>query len=297
MAESDTTATAEVEATTAASTETTEANVTDVVTQYLNPDGTFKDGWQSLAPEDFRGRTVYKGITGIKDLLKQVGHQASLIGRQGKGIVPPPADASPTEIEMFYEALGRPKTPTDYKVDVPKEMESFYDKTMLSEALSDLHKVGLTQKQVEAVMSLDAKRLKASVEASTAAATAQREAVESSLRAKWGNAFEERLHIANRVISENVAEADRPALLEAIGNNAVVAELLANVGKKFTEGKLVNTDAASTKATPAEAKLKASEIAAELAREGDMKWNNPAKYARLNKELTQNIEASLAGQG
>ena len=75
------------------------------------------------------------------------------------------------------------------------------------------------------------------------------------------------------MIGENVAADDEEKVLEVIGNNPYVADFLANIGKKFMEGKLVTPDAVPEGArTPAEAKLKMNELIAERAKEPNMRW-------------------------
>lgn len=228
---------------------------------FVNPDGTFRDGWkEAFVPEDFRGRKVFDIVTDLKTAMKQLGNQDLLISRQGKGIMPPPENATQTEKDMFYEALGRPNNFADYKVEVPDELREYYDEPLLNEAKEALHAAGLTQKQVDAVMALDMKRLVTGREQLAAREKAELEAAEKTLRAEWGDGYEARLHLANRVVSENTTEEERPVVLEAIGNNPVVANFLANIGKKFMEGSLINADGSKTAMTPEECRNRAKEL-------------------------------------
>jgi hypothetical protein len=285
---------AENETTAAPGEGTTPASEQVNVGEFINEDGSFREGWQNaLVPEDLRGLGEYKSVTDIRSALKQLGTLSRLKGR--KGIIPPGEDATASELDVFYEALGRPKTPDDYKVEIPDDLKEFYDEKDLAEARSALHKAGLNQKQVAAVIALDAKRLsegRAKLEGDT---TVAREVAEKALRTKWGDAYEEKLHVANRVIAEN-AGANKDAFLAKYGNDPLVAELLAEVGSKFMEGKIINTDSSSTKMTPGEAKLRLSELASEMAQQPELKSINPAKYVRLSAEMDRLAEASLAGQ-
>lgn len=273
---------------------TTAASEQVNVGEYVNEDGTFRDGWQDkLIPEDLRGIGDFKAVTGIQSALKQMGLLAKLRGR--KGIIPPGEDATESELSAFYEALGRPKTPDDYEVEIPEDLKEFYDEKDLAQARARAHKAGLNDKQFAEMMAYDMERLADGRAKMEATATADREAAEKALRTKWGESYEERLHMANRVIAEN-AGANKDAFIEKYGNDPLVAELLAEVGKKFMEGKIISTESGSGKMTPGEAKLRLSELAAEMASQPDLKALNPAKYRRLSNEMDRLAEASLAGQ-
>ena len=269
------------------------------VTSFLDEAGVLQEGWlEALVPEDFRGRRVFSTFTDVAGMMKQLGHLDLLVSRQGKGIMPLSEDATPTERELYYEALGRPKKADDYEIPTPEGLEDYYDEGLLKEAREALHGAGLTQAQVDAVMALDAKRITDGIAQSEQADDAARKEAEETLRKKWGDAYDERKALANRMIGENVAAEDEEKVLEVIGNNPYVADFLANIGKKFMEGKLVTPDAVPEGAmTPAEAKLKMNELIAERAKEPNMRWENPAKYERMNKDIERLSAASLAGQG
>jgi len=272
----------------------------NLTVQFVNPDGTFKEGWQeAYVPEDFRGLGVYKSVTDLKTAMAQLGNLEKLKGRQGKGVMPLTADSTPTERDLFYAAIGRPAKPEDYKIDVPKEAAEFYTEPLLKETREALHGAGLTQAQVAAVMALDAKRLVAGAKSLEGAQAAAKVEAETALREKWGVAYDERLAVANRMVEENVADGeDKASLLEVVGNSPAVAMFLAEIGKKFMESRLPDADAGATgKKTPGEAKLEMDEKIAEQLRDPEMRYKNPAKFARLNKEIKALAEMSLAGQG
>ena len=275
-------------------------NPTPEPISFLESNGTFKEGWiDALVPEDFRALGVFKKFTDLPGALKQLGNLDKMVGKQGKGIIPPSDDATPTERELFYNALGRPPKPEGYKIEVPKELAEFYDDGVIKEGRETYHAIGLTQKQVDGLMALEAKRLVAGAKQVQDEVVAAKADAETALKTKWGAAYPERLHIANRMISENVADdANKERLLAVIGNDPYVADFLADIGKKFMEGKLIATDGTGAgQMTPAEAKLKMQELVAERAGDREMRMNNPAKYARLNREIERLAASSLAGQG
>lgn len=264
----------------------TESQETAAVESLINEDGSFKDGWQEkFVPEDFRGLGVFKTFNNIEGAMKQLGNLEKLRGKQGKGIMPPDENSTPTERDLFFKAIGRPDKPDGYKVEIPKGMESVFKPETIGQFKEVAHKLGLTPAQVQGLVGFDAERAKQALAGLEQTEKQSREHAEAALRQKWGAAYDQRLHLANRMINENVAEADRPAIIEKIGNDPVVADFLATIGKKFMEDKAVNTDAHETAMTPAEARNRMEELVMERAKEPQ--WKNPARFERLSKEIRQ----------
>jgi hypothetical protein len=265
------------------------------VTEFLDDQGAFTGDWKSLIPEDFRGRKVFDKFIDLPGLLGELGHLDLVVGRQGKGIMPLTDDATPTEVEKYYEALGRPKTAAEYEIKAPEGLEDYYDETLIKEAKEVLHKAGLTQKQVEAVMVMDAKRITEGIAELEVEKETDRKEAEDALRRKWGTAYDERLAMANRMVAENVAKEDEERVLGAIGNDPYVADFLANIARKFMEGGLIQAEPAG-RPTPTEAESRMNELIAEQTRDPNMKMTNRAKYDRLNAEVMRLSAESLAGE-
>jgi len=266
---------------------------------FIDTEYTLQGDWKTLIPEEFRGRKVFDTVHTMKDVLSQLGNKDVLISRQGKDL----AGAVPTETstqaekDLFYDAIGRPKTPADYKVAIPEGMGDYYDQELIAEARESLHAAGLTQKQVDAVMALDARRLEKGIKELGEKQESDMRAAEDALRAQWGTAYDQRLELANRMIAENVADdTAREKIVAAIGNNPHVADFLANIAKKFMEHGVVTQTTQSTAMTPGEAKGRMDEMIADQLREPDMRNTNPAKYERINREILKLAEAAVAGQ-
>ena len=258
--------------------------------------GNFQEGWvDNLVPEDSRHLGVFKGITNIKGAMTQLANLERLRGKQGKGIMPLTEDATETEKEAYYTAIGRPESADKYETTVPEELSQFYsDETMVG-VKDEFYKAGLTQAQVNTIMQLDAQRVMASIEAAEAAEVSAHDEAEAALKKKWGLAYGERILAANKVIADNVPEADRAALTDIIGNSPVVADFLATIGKKyFTEDTLQSDSPRSGQLTPQEADLRMRELIAERA-SMPPNSNQTAKYKRLSKDINEMTLAALGG--
>ena len=263
---------------------------------FIDAEGNFQEGWiNALVPEDSRDLGVFKGITNAKSAMKQLANLERLRGKQGKGLMPLTDDSTDTEKEAFYAAIGRPESSDKYEVIVPENLSQYYtDETMMG-VKDAFHKAGLTQKQVSAIMQLDAQRVMASIEAAEAAEVSAHDEAEAALKKKWGLAYAERILAANKVIADNVPEADRAALTDIIGNSPVVADFLATIGKKyFTEDTLQSDSPRSGQLTPQEADLRMRELIAERA-SMPPNSNQTAKYKRLSKDINEMTLAALGG--
>lgn len=220
---------------------------------WINSDGTLKDGWKlNAVPQDFRGRKVYDAVgNNLEGLLKHIGHQDIAISKQGKGIFVPGPEASQTEKDMFYKAIGRPDAPQSYKLNIPDTLKDHYnDEAFISTAKAAFHKAGLTQAQVDAVTAIDNQRIQAGIddiknnpmdyyeELLPAVQPIYKEMFTKELQKRWGDAYESRMNLFRRAIAENTPEGDeRELLLVRIEQDPLIADVLATMmNKHFTAG-------------------------------------------------------------
>lgn len=225
---------------------------------FVNTDGSFKENWQQSLPEDVykRNRMRFDGMKSMDDLITHINNQDLTISRQDKGIFPPGKDAKEFEVKAFYKALGVPDTPDGYTLNIPEEVQKYYqDEELMAEAKTTLHRLGLTPKQFAGVMALDAQRMQKAEETMQAdpmafyeealelAMPVMRQEAEKELRLKWGEAFDTRLQLANAAITENTQDGDeRNQLLERIGNDPLVADFIATIqNKHHTESHGIDT--------------------------------------------------------
>jgi len=261
---------------------------------YVNADGTLKEGWKDhLIPEDFRGRPVYNAVgNDVAGLLKHIGNQDIAISRQGKGVFVPGENATETEKEMFYNAIGRPETPEGYEFAVPDEQKEYYDDSLLKLARETLYNVGLNKEQFTAVMALDAKRTELAQQEMNEnplefyedlmplVNPILKQKAEDSLKTKWGDAYKMRLHYANMAITEATEEGEeREGLLERYGNDPVFADFAATMYlKHHTESNGVDTSLGhGTQSMNIEQRIK--QINSELT--PDLKLTNRTRYETL----------------
>lgn len=251
-------------------------------TPIIASDGTFAENWRDRLPEDLRGEKTLESIKDLPGAMKMLVHAQRKLGAEK--IVKPTDKSSPEEWAEFYNAVGRPETAEGYKVELPKDTAQYYDKNLIAEAQKTLHEAGITQKQFDAIMAFEAKRLSMSLEQSEKAAEAAAKTSEETLRKDWGKDYEANLHRANRMIAENVPDDQKAELLGFIGNNATVAKFLANIASKFSEDTAIDPSATVQSGgglADQIAKLRQTPGYAD----GTLRQNNRAEFDRIQKQL------------
>ncbi len=120
-------------------------------TSFINPDGTYKEGWkETLLPEELRTEGFYDSPfnANIKELLKTAGNQAKMLGK--KGVIPITDKSNDFEVRAWRTAMGVPDKyvymkPADLKtIDVPDDF--------IARTLDSFNKANMTQAQTDLAM-------------------------------------------------------------------------------------------------------------------------------------------------
>jgi len=267
------------------------------VQSFVGEDGTLKEGWVDVfVPEDLRHLGDYKPIVNVAQLAKEFGYAKTLIGRQGKGIMPLSKEAGPTEKAAYYEALGRPKMPDDYKITVPKDMEEMYQPDALKDTMQTMHALGLTQEQAQGMVAMDAARVKEAMTQRDAAKKAAYDEGIKILKTEWGDAFPQKMHQAQAVIEQGVPAEQKEELLEKWGNDLDLIRALSKMGELLLEDTMADTGGAGERAmTPEDLENKAKEI---MQTPGYLEGRLPeATRERLRKEIHSLHEKARIARG
>src|ERR1017187_1906349 len=115
--------------------------------EYLTKDGKFGKDWREQIPEAERGRKTFDTIDDLPSALKLIANLDRQRGQQGKGVVKPGPDATPTELEFYRKAMGVPQAADGYKFEVPKEVEKYVPAEAMKPWQEVFHKAGLDPAQ------------------------------------------------------------------------------------------------------------------------------------------------------
>lgn len=196
-------------------------------------------GWLPQdAPADLRGFVENKGWKTPVDALTSYVNLEKLIGadRAGRTVVLPGDNADPKEVAAFYDRLGRPADPKDYKLEIPPE---YGDPAFAENAGKWFHAEGLTAKQAQAVTKQYNAYVKEQLDGIKAEQSRQFQSDNDALKTEWGDAHDQNLVLARNVVRGlGLDNAAIDKLQQALGH-AGVMKLLVSIGAKTGEGEFV----------------------------------------------------------
>lgn len=220
----------------------TEGTVLPVVSEPATTIPHWSDNFASI---DLKSNPLVKGFDNAEAMAAEHLNLQGLIGR--KGVIRPAEDAPPSHWEKYYNDLGRPATPGEYKLDgfTRPEGVGWDVDGVETPMVAVMHEAGLSNEQVEKVLqgygaiSTDfAQRGSADVEAVV-------DATHAALKTDWGLAFEAKVDLAIRAANKNIEGGAKT--LEGIvladgttlADNPVMIRLLSKMGEISQEAGLI----------------------------------------------------------
>jgi hypothetical protein len=265
-----------------------ETQVATETVSYVGEGGILNEGWMEGlgVHEDLRNDLTLKSTKNVAGLASQLVNAQKMIGKNMTSL--PNADSTDVEWDAFKDNF-RPATAGDYTFEHIEGMEVNEEfETSIKEFA---HQKGWRQEDVQDLIALDDARIAGMKDAIAQAEAQKMTDAETALKKEWGGAYEERLHLANRMINDNVSEENKAAILEQVGNNPVIANFLADIAAKFVEHKII--DASITKSTPMDAIAKAEELMHTAGYiTGELAKTSPARHKQITEEIAAlNAEA------
>lgn len=193
--------------------------------------------WRDSIPEEIRGHSSLEHINDIGALAKSYVHAQQMVGADK--IALPGKSATPDEWGEVYAKLGRPESPDAYEFaynNLPEGAEM--DEGMVSWFKETAHKAGMNPQQAQMMLDAYNEMQFSDAENIGLEAQARVEQVEAELRKEYGQAFDDRLSLANGVL----AEFGNPEIAEVqladgtlLGDNPEVIRMLSNLGVYLRE--------------------------------------------------------------
>lgn len=225
------------------------------------------EGWKSSIPEEIRGHASLEHINDIGALAKSYVHAQQMVGADK--IALPGKSATPDEWGEVYAKLGRPESPDGYELaynNLPEGAEM--DDGMVSWFKDTAHKAGMNPQQAQMMLDAYNEMQFSDAENIGLEAQARVEQIEGELRKEYGQAFDDRMALANGVL----AEFGNPEITEVqladgtmLGDNPEIIRMLANMGvylrDKVGEDTLEGVKT-SGGVTPSDAMQKVSDLTA-----------------------------------
>lgn len=193
--------------------------------------------WRDSIPEEIRGHSSLEHINDIGALAKSYVHAQQMVGADK--IALPSKSATSEEWSEVYSRLGRPESPDGYDFqlnNLPEGAE--LDTDLVSWFKDSAHKAGMNTQQAQMMLDAYNEMQFADLEGAQAEAQARVEEVETELRREYGQAFDDRMALANGVL----AEFGNPEITEVqladgtmLGDHPEIIRMLSNMGVYLRE--------------------------------------------------------------
>lgn len=197
--------------------------------------------WRDSLPTDLRDNPSLRSINDIPSLAKSYVHAQSLVGADK--VVIPKDNATQEEWSNFFNKVGRPSNPNDYKLGRPENFpEQYYDADMNNHMMQVFHESGLSSKQAKLLHSKYMEYVNNRITQGTQQTQQQAEQAMAALKQQYGPDFNIRVAAAQRAI-QRFGSPELVSYLEksGMGNNPELIKLFSNVGMSLTESRADGT--------------------------------------------------------
>lgn len=209
------------------------------------PASTPASDWRSGLSESLRQNPVVQKYGSQEEAIKGLINAQGLIGK--KGLEAPADDWKPEQWNDFFNKLGRPETPDNYKFTSTMPEGVTRNEAMEKHFAKQMHSYGLTQKQAESMHGDFLNYLQQQGNADKQARQAEEAAGYEKLKAELGDKFEAHSVAAFRTAKEYGGPELAKLLDEkGIGNHPVLVRAFASIGMHMAEDSLRSGRGAST---------------------------------------------------
>jgi hypothetical protein len=193
-------------------------------------------GWRAGLPDDLKQNEAlipFKTVGEFaKSYLETSTKAKDLEGKIGNYVPKLPDNATDEDRNAYYAALGRPKTPSEYKL--PGEDKNASEWNEWSHGL--LYKAGLTQAQAELVGTGWNQMVQQIVEKHNASIQNEIKEADTKLRSEYGDKYETNVELAKRFYQNTLGtEFDKAFDAGTSVNRSDIIRLLIKVASKTGE--------------------------------------------------------------
>lgn len=194
--------------------------------------------WRDGLPADIRDHPTISRFSSTADLAKSYLNAQKFIG--GEKLPKPREDWTEEQWGQFYTALGRPENGYDMAGFEPPEGVP-WDNEFLETMVGKLYEAGLSQQQLERVLSDYSEIVSGQWQSFEASASQAQQAATNQLKKEWGNAYSAKVDSAVRAFKTATGrdfETVANIKLEdgtLLGNHPSVIKAFAALGDKFAE--------------------------------------------------------------
>jgi hypothetical protein len=153
--------------------------------------GSGEPSWVDSIPDDLRNHPSLKKFKSPGDLFKSYVNLETMVGKD-KVAIPGP-NATPEEINKFYEKLGRPETPDKYELKFD-DIENFTpNEEFLNSFKKWAHEEGLTNAQANSLAKKYINFEQTAMKQYSETLAEELRKAQQALKNEWGREFDERV--------------------------------------------------------------------------------------------------------
>ena len=217
--------------------------------------GSDNQDWKTALPDELKNDATLQNFKDIESLAKTVVHQQKVLGSR----IPLPKNDD--EYNEVYTKLGRPEDPSKYEVNIPQDYEQFFKKENVDEFKNVAHKIGLNNKQVNALLDYQVNSIKYEMQNEPASIAAEKDQTEQTLKQEWGYDYDKNVRAATRALNVYGDDELRDLINNtSAGNNPAVIKFFAKLGAEITEDMAKNTQNNRLAVSPLDAKEEINKI-------------------------------------
>jgi hypothetical protein len=188
--------------------------------------------WRASLSDDIRNDPSLASIQDVNGLAKSFIHGQRMVGADK--VVIPKDDASPDEMNDFYNRLGRPEKYELSRPDLPEGLE--YNQDMETAMLKLMHESGLSQKQAQNLFTGYMNYIGKGHQDMTVGRESQIAEWDREIKQEFGAAYDERIDAAQRAAAEFGGEQFLGWLDETgLGDHPMFIKMFSKIGMGIME--------------------------------------------------------------
>jgi hypothetical protein len=213
------------------------ASVSAASSEPAQPSVSIPENWKDALPEDLRGDPSLGPINNLEALAKSYIHSQKMIGR-GKMSVPD-EHATEDDWNQVYRQLGLPEKFEDYQFEEPEEHQ--FEDGFLTKLKEVGFKNGILPKQMKGLVDWYNDANNQALKNMEEQQRVQQQESMQKLKQEWGQAFDQRLRMAQAAIkATNMSEEVNDWLnATGLGDDPMMLKLIGAFGQMLKEDGLV----------------------------------------------------------
>jgi hypothetical protein len=208
----------------------------------VDDSGAFTEGWLDRVQGFDEAKQILGQFKDVNGVFKTLVSQQKMLGKMKDAVLLPNDKSTPAELAEYHKRIGVPESSDAYAArpaSVPTDME--WDEGAAKTINATAHKLGITPKQMDALVGEYAKFELAKSAAAAEAEAKELEGSRKALAEEWGDKFDVNISKAKRLVQVVGGDMDDPGL-----SSPGMVKMLARIADTLSDDRLVSADSAAT---------------------------------------------------